>query len=75
MTIPQVDTSILIGTNRSSDAPITAFYVDLSVHRIFEYQTFDIGLGLSVIFISYLQTTSLVQTPVLPPPLNQVLKQ
>ena len=50
-------------------------YVDRLVHRIFEPQTFGIGLGLSVIFTSYFQTTSLVQTPLLPPPLNQVSNQ
>ena len=47
-------------------------YVDWSGHRIFESQTFGIGLSLSVIFPSYFQTTSLVQNPVLTPTLNQM---
>ena len=50
-------------------------YVDRSVHRIFESQTFGIGLGLSVIFQSYFKTTILVQNLVLPPPMNQVSTQ
>ena len=54
---------------------LTASYVDRSGHRIFVSQTFGISLGLPVIFLSYFQTTSIVQTPVLPPPLNQVPNQ
>ena len=50
-------------------------YVDRPGNRIFEYQSFGIGLGLSVVFPSYFQTASIVQTPVLTPPLNQVSKQ
>ena len=53
---------------------LPASYVDWSVHPTFEPQTFGIGLGLSVIFPSYLQTTSLVQTPVLPPPPESSVK-
>ena len=48
--------------------------VDRSGHLIFESQTFGIGLGLSVIFPSYFQTASLVQTPVLPPPPESSVK-
>ena len=44
-----------------------ASYVDRPGHRIFESQNLGIGLGLSVVFPSYLQTKILVQTPVLPP--------
>ena len=75
MTIPQVGPLIFIGINRSYDASIPDSYVDRSVHRIFKSQTFGIGLGLSVIFPSYLQTTSLLQTLVLTSPLNQVSKK
>ena len=50
-------------------------YVDRSGHRIFESQPFGIGLGLSVIFPSYFQTTSLAKTLALIPPLNKVSTQ
>ena len=53
---------------------LPASYVDGSGHQIFESQNFGIGLSLSVIFSSYLQTTSLVQTPVLPPPPESSVK-
>ena len=72
---PQVDSSIAIGINRSYDALIPSFLRGFLGRRIFVSQTFGIGLGLSVIFPSYLQITSIVQTPVLSPPLNQVPNQ
>ena len=50
-------------------------YLDRSGHHIFESQTFVIGLSLLVICPSCVQTTSLVQTPILPPSLNQMSNQ
>ena len=49
--------------------------VDRLGHCIFESQALGIGLGLSVIFPSYFQTTILLQTPVLSNPLIQVSTQ
>ena len=54
---------------------LPASYVDWSGHHIFESHTFGIGLDLSVIFPSYFQITTLVQTQVLSPPLSQVSNQ
>ena len=53
---------------------VTSLKLDSEEVIILEFGK-GIGLGLSVIFPSYFETTSLVQTPVLSPLLNQVSKK
>ena len=57
---PQVDTSILIGVNRSSDASIPIFLCGLAGSSHIWIPKFRHWFGLSVIFPSYFWTTSLV---------------